>query len=303
MDTKRPQTDVPLRICFRHLTSYSLIDNIKDQVMLIDDLERFRFDRSLELDFIALLFCMQGNIELDINDKHYYVGMNDVLYCNRGTLLHPTSFRPGCKGKLLCVSWEYAEKLLMRGTCRWENILHAREYPLLHLQSHEQQLLKAYYQLFAVKVKNYYMSQNDVDCIFLAFFQDLHQILVRYAGQWNKPERHYASYRRDELFKRFIVLLKENFKQEHFLSFYADTLCVSPKYLGTVVKQVSGQGVSVWIDTYLMDEARSLLRNTDLSISEIACRLHFSNPSFFGKFVKARSGESPVGLRKKLRAV
>lgn len=297
-----PHTEQTRKICFRQLTDYSLTNCIEDKVMLIDDLEKLCFDRSMELDFIALLFCTQGNIELDIHDKRYYVGTNDVLYCNRGTLLHHISLKPGYSGKLLCVSWEYAERLFMRGTCRWESILHVRQYPLLHLHPREQQLLKAYYQLFAVKVRNYYYTpQNDVDCIFGGFFQDFHQIVIRYAGQWSRLERGCVSPRQNELFKRFIALAKERFKQEHFLPFYAERLCVSPKHLSTVVKQVSGQSVTTWIDTLLIDEIKSMLRNSNLTISEIACQLHFSNPSFFGKFVKAKTGESPQNLRKTLR--
>lgn len=299
---KQPHTEQIHKICFRQLTDYSLTNSIEDKVMLIDDLEKLCFDQSMELDFIALLFCTQGNIELDIHDKRYYVGTNNVLYCNRGTLLHHISLKPGYKGKLLCISWEYAERLLMRGTCSWESILHTRQYPLLHLQSREQQLLKAYYQLFAVKVENYYYTpQHDVDCIFLGFFRDFHQIVVRYAGQWNRLERSCMCSRQDELFKRFMVLLKEHFKQQHSLSFYADSLCVTSKYLTTVVKQISGQSVSKWIDMYLIDEIKSLLRNSNLTISEIASQLHFSNPSFFGKFVKAKTGMSPQSLRKALR--
>lgn len=300
MDIKQSHTDVPPGSCFRHLAGYSLTSNMEDEVMLIDDLERLRFNESMELDFMALLFCTQGNIKLDINDEHYYVGTNDVLYCNRGTLLHHVSLAPGFRGKLLCVSWEYVQKLLMRGTCCWESILYTRQYPLLHLQPYEQQLLKAYYQLLAVK-SFHYTPQNAADCIFLGFFQDFYQILT-HSKQWNKQGKNYISCRKDELFRRFIVLLRENFREEHFLPFYADSLCVTPKYLGTVVKQASGQGAAEWIDACLMDEIRSLLCNSSLTVGEIAYRLHFSNPSFFGKFVKARTGECPQSLRKTLRA-
>lgn len=292
----------PQRICFNQLTGYSLTNSIEEKVMLVDDLNKLCFNQSIELDFIALLFCTQGHIELEIQDKHYYVGANDVLYCNRGTLLHQLLFTKDYEAKLLCVSWEYAQKLLMRGTCRWESILHTRQYPLIHLQSREQQLIKAYYQLLAVKVDNYYYnSADDVDCIFFSFFRDFHQILLRYAGQWERLERNEISCRRDELFKRFIVLLKEHIREEHFVGFYADQLCVTPKYLSMVVKSVSGQGVSKWIDASLVDEIKSMLHYSNLSISEIADELHFSNPSFFGKYVKSRMGESPVNVRKRLR--
>lgn len=302
MDKNRMSGECPLQICFRQLAGYSLTHTADDEVILVDDLSRLTFHRSVELDFIALLFCTQGYIELDINDAHYYVGSNDVLYCNHGALIHNLSFQPDTKGKLLCVSWKYAERLLMRGTCRWESVLHARQYPLFHLQPCEQQLFRAYHQLFAAKVDNYcHTPESGADGIFLDFFQDLHRMVARHAEQWSRRGRSAASHRQDELFKLFMALLKDNYRQEHFLPFYADRLCVTPKYLTTVVKQVSGKSVSKWINAYLMDEIKSLLRNSNLTVSEIAGQLNFSNPSFFGKFVKARAGESPIGLRNTLR--
>ena len=293
----------PLKIRFEQLACYSLTHSLEDKIMLIDDPGKLRLHEGMELDFIALLFCTQGHIELNINEEHYIAGANDVLYCNHRTLLHRISLTPGYKGKLLCVSWDYAEKLLMRGTCRWESILHTRQYPLLHLQPHELQLLRAYYRLFAVKAENRFTLQGDADNILLGFFQDFHQIMARRAGNGTDFKKtNDLSSRKNELFKKFMVLLKENFRQEHFQSFYATHLYVTPKYLGTVVKEVSGQSVSKWIETYLTDEIKSLLHHSNLTINEISCQLNFSNPSFFGKFVKAKTGDSPGNLRKRLRA-
>lgn len=290
------------KIGFRQMARYSLTNCIENEVMLIDDLRELHFSEGMELDFIAFLFCTQGNMELDIDKEHYYVGRNDVLICRLGSTLHHVAIRPECEGKLLCVAREYAEKLLMRGTCRCESILHARQYPLLHLRAHERQLVEAYYRLFAVKVSHYYYSpQDDTECFFVGFFRDFQQIVMRYAGEWSKVENRCVTSRKEELFKRFISLLKENYRQEHFLAFYADSLCVTPKYLTTVVKNVSGQGVSKWIDSYLMMEIKSLLRYSNLAVSEISERLHFPNPSFFGKFVKAYTGEPPGSLRRTLR--
>lgn len=290
------------KIGLRQMAEYSLTRCIEDEVMLIDDLRKLHFGESMELDFIAMLFCTQGTIELDINEEHYYVGTNDVLFCKLGTLLRRISVHEGCEGKVLCVARRYAERLMMRGTCQWEIILHARQYPLLHLQQREQQLLHAYYHLLALKIEGYYYNpQSDVDCIFLGFFQDFQQIVLRYAGQrWMIGPSNTTS-RQEELFKRFIALLKENFRREHVLSFYSSSLCVTSKYLTTVVRRVSGQSVSKWIDSYLIGEIKSLLRCTNLSVSEISIQLNFSNPSFFGKFVKAKTGEPPGSLRRTLR--
>lgn len=291
------------KICFRQLVEYSFVKNFEDKLALIDN-EELNICNNIEVDFIALLFCTHGNIELDINNEHYFMGTNDMFYCSYGTLLHHISLSNDCKAKLLCVSAEYAKNLFMRGNCSWESFVYAKHYPLFYLRPNELQLVRAYYQLFTAKGNSYSFdpSRNNVDCIFQSFFQDLNQLLIHYTKE-NKQNEKSISSRQDELFKQFMILLKENFKHEHTLSFYADRLCVSPKYLSTIVKTASGQSVSKWIDVYLIDEIKSLLRNSNLSIKEIACLLNFPNISFFGKFVKRQTGKSPVTLRKSLLSV
>lgn len=291
------------KICFRQLVGYSFAKTFEDKLVLIDN-EELNVSDNIEVDFIALLFCTHGNIELDINNEHYYMGTNDMFYCSYGTLLHHISLSNDCKAKLLCVSAEYAKNLFMRGNCSWESFVYAKHYPLFYLRPNELQLVRAYYQLFTAKGNSYSFdpSRNNVDCIFQSFFQDLNQLLIHYTKE-NKQNEKSISSRQDELFKQFMILLKENFKHEHTLSFYADRLCVSPKYLSTIVKTASGQSVSKWIDVYLIDEIKSLLRNSNLSIKEIACLLNFPNISFLGKFVKRQTGKSPVTLRKSLLSV
>ena len=291
------------KICFRQLVEYSFAKNFEDKLALIDN-EELNICNNIEVDFIALLFCTHGNIELDINNEHYFMGTNDMFYCSYGTLLHHISLSSDCKAKLLCISAEYAKNLFMHGNCSWESFVYAKHYPLIYLRPNEQQLVRAYYQLFTAKGNSYCFdpSRNNVDCIFQSFFQDLNQLLIHYTKE-NKQNEKSISSRQDELFKQFMILLKENFKHEHTLSFYADRLCVSPKYLSTIVKTVSGQSVSKWINVYLIDEIKSLLRNSNLSIKEIACLLNFPNISFFGKFVKRQTRKSPATLRKSLLSV
>lgn len=90
-----------------------------------------------------------------------------------------------------------------------------------------------------------------------------------------------ARSRERELFERFLNLINRHGKQEHSLSFYADKLCLTERYLGTAVSNASGNTAKAWIDRATITAAKVLLRHTDKSISPISDELNFPNPSFF----------------------
>lgn len=106
--------------------------------------------------------------------------------------------------------------------------------------------------------------------------------------------------RGDALFYKFIVEVENSFKKERSVAYYADRMCVSPKHLSAVVKEISGRTAGEWIDFYVVNEIKHMLTSTDLSIQEISCRLHFVNQSFFGKYFKSHVGVSPREYRNRM---
>lgn len=108
------------------------------------------------------------------------------------------------------------------------------------------------------------------------------------------PEGQNNSHNRaEEYFKQFTLLLGEHFREERSVGFYARQLCITPKYLTTLIKRISGQSVSEWIDNYVILEAKTLLKYSTMSIQEIAYYLNFPNQSFFGSYFKRNTGMSP----------
>ena len=101
------------------------------------------------------------------------------------------------------------------------------------------------------------------------------------------------------LFTKFRQLLNSNFKQERRLEFYASQLHLTPKSLSAAIKKQSGQSAGKWIDDTIILEAKVLLQNKMLTVSQISDLLNFSDQSVFGKFFKANTGISPVEYRKK----
>ncbi|WP_418982193.1 helix-turn-helix domain-containing protein [Alistipes sp.] len=99
--------------------------------------------------------------------------------------------------------------------------------------------------------------------------------------------------RAEAYFRQFMQLLGEHFREERCVGYYARQLCITPKYLTTLIKRISGHSVSEWIDSYVILEAKALLKHSNRSIQEIAYYLNFPNQSFFGSYFKRNTGMSP----------
>jgi AraC-like DNA-binding protein len=124
-------------------------------------------------------------------------------------------------------------------------------------------------------------------------FYDMSNVIYRVEQQGKKPQM-----RADALFSQFIRLLEQNFRSIRRVSWYAEQLFITPKYLSEVVKQTSKRTPNEWIDSYVILEARVLLKTTTMSIKEIADELHFPSQSFLGKYFKEHVGVSPSEFRK-----
>lgn len=103
--------------------------------------------------------------------------------------------------------------------------------------------------------------------------------------------------RDEEYFQRFMRLLQRHFRSERKTTFYAREMCLSPKYLSTIVRRFSGRGPSEWIDECVIVEAKRLLKFTDRSIQEVAFELNFPTQSFFGRYFKSHTGLSPKAFK------
>lgn len=98
-------------------------------------------------------------------------------------------------------------------------------------------------------------------------------------------------------FADFMNLAVENYDKERSIKFYADKMCLTPKYLSKLVKEGCGNSASEIIDNLVIAKAKSLLKHSDLSVKVIAARLNFSNQSSFNKFFKAKTGLPPLKFR------
>lgn len=93
--------------------------------------------------------------------------------------------------------------------------------------------------------------------------------------------------------QNFLRLVRSNHKKERSVAYYADRMFISPKYLSLVIKEATGRTAAEWIDQYVLQEAKNLLKYSGKNIQQISYELNFTNQSSFGKYFKHLTGMSP----------
>ena len=96
---------------------------------------------------------------------------------------------------------------------------------------------------------------------------------------------------------QFLKLVAEHHHTERTVLFYADKMCLTPKYLSKLVKSATGRSAPEWIDSYVILEIKNMLKYSDMPIKEIAARMNFSNQSVFHKYFRAHTGMTPAQYR------
>ncbi|MCD8206838.1 MAG: helix-turn-helix domain-containing protein, partial [Bacteroidales bacterium] len=105
------------------------------------------------------------------------------------------------------------------------------------------------------------------------------------------------SARAKSVFTEFMNLAVTHFEKERGIAFYANEMCLTPKYLSKLVKESCGRTASEIIDSMVIAKTNNLLRHSDKSVKVIASEMGFSSQSAFNKFFKAKTGMSPLQYR------
>ena len=106
--------------------------------------------------------------------------------------------------------------------------------------------------------------------------------------------------RNTHLFNSFYDLLINNYKQQHEIAWYAERLCLTPKYFSGIIRQITGKSAAQWINEMLILQAKRLLyTHRDMNIQQIAFELGFKGNANFCRFFKDQTGLRPSEYRKK----
>lgn len=246
-------------------------------------------------DQLTIILCTGGRKELQIDFADYTLTPGSLAF------IYPNSmWRP------LATSSDFeAHYFSIQGTSvkEWNAFIdldtvfslssYIAKHPHTQLSLDETQVMTQYLNL----LKSRYEANAQaiiIRFILSAFTLELNRIFTAR----EKSDRSKISRQEDILWK-FLTLLKQYHKEERTVNFYADKMCISPKHLSSVIKQMSHKTAHEIIADFVTMTAKRLLKTTTMSIQEISDELNFANQSFFGKFFKQNTGQSPSAYRRK----
>ena len=174
-------------------------------------------------------------------------------------------------------------------------LLYIGEHPCISLDETTYQRIIGYFRLI-----DRLTHDNHPYCRQIVY----HQLMILYYEvsnifQQGKPLEMPPQTRQEAMFRQFIAQVSRHHILERELGYYADKLCVTPKYLSSVVRSVTGKSAAWWIRHTVIIDAKNLLKSSQLTIQQVSDELHFPNPSFFGQYFKRQTGMTPKEFRRK----
>lgn len=237
-----------------------------------------------------------GECVTTINGIDYSLKKGDLLVCTPGNVIEKGMMSLDFRCCIFIIFQENIGEILKGSNLSLTHLLVSNEVGTINLSEDEQTSIRGFYRLISSlnNAPDDMIKDYAIRSLQHALFYILAGLFV-HRGYTHKTDRGTAA---ESTFRKFIHLLKEH-PEGRSVQYYADKLNITPKYFNTICKQVSGKTASCIINEELVNTAKIMLNDHDLSIKQISSILGFANQSHFGSFIRRETGLSPLAIRNK----
>ena len=273
----------------RFETSYYSEDMVITPLVMFRELD----DLTALIQGVSIGVTVSGTAKIKINGKFHELRPNTLFIFNENTVIEQVKASIRSSGYMITYSRQYLNSIHV-DTQDLISIYHGfLDDPCVQVAPEEAAYIHDISKLMRSVLCDYAPTPNRekiISSLFAAMFHYVMGILQKHSLPAGNDT---VSNRTDELFNKFLDLLREYCSTERSVEFYASKMGITPKYLSLILKKKSGRNASKLIDEAVVYEAKRLLKYSGMSINEIALKLNFASQSFFGKYFKQRVGVSP----------
>lgn len=257
-----------------------------------DFLTGYVCEGSFLFDGLIFGFGLQGDLFFKLNYTEFRISSGGFFVVLPHRLFSVVSCSPDLELKIFLLSTDFILSLPVPPD--FQMLKKADVCPCLQLDDLVSEDIKALCKM----IKRY----NEGISVGLVKNALMHSIIFMVSSSYERIEHaEVQTYSRPEvLTRRFFDLLLQYYQTERASSFYADRLCVTAKYLSTVIKQTTGYPLLSWVYDVVVLAAKRYLKTTSLTIQQVSEALNFSTPSSFVRFFRQRTGYTPLEYRNKV---
>ena len=249
------------------------------------------FDYPFKIDVVTAIICEKGEMKGSMDLIPYHSTAPSMIILLPDQILQYEYISPDFQGMFIVMSKRFIDSLGIED--QFSTLVSVRDNPCISLAPEEMKAMQTYYSMMyrAISVKEHPHRLEIAKNLTRAFFFGAGYFFHKISEKKNKTKN-------EKLVDNFLRLVQLNYKKHRNIEFYADKLCITPKYMSSVIRQTSNKTAGDWIDDHVMLEAKALLKSTNNTIQQISDELNFADPSFFGKYFKRLAGVSPKEYRK-----
>ena len=248
-----------------------------------------------EVEYLAHLLCLGGTCRYRFNERDFELHAGDLSIIRKRKLIEKTEPSDDFRCKIIYAKPGFIDLCTPQSNYGMKSSLALFLNPVMHLTPEQQIVCRRDFDLLEQRIADtehrFYRETlvNAMQAAILDFF-DFH---ARIYGESD------ISTQNASIMNRFLKMLEAGTYREHReVSYYADCLCVSPKYLSEVSKKVSGYAANYWINRYTILDITRLLRDKSLTFVQISDMFGFSSPAYFSRYVQQNLGLNPTDYRK-----
>ncbi|MBQ7511477.1 MAG: helix-turn-helix transcriptional regulator [Prevotella sp.] len=269
-----------------------------NDVVIIDSIQKFAEVTSAHVSMSAIAICTSGKVQGMMNGQRIELCQNQVAVIPPNVIISDLMISPDFNLKAMFLTSAIIQSFLREKMHVWNELMYIHGLHVISLEGDDMRFYEQFYELLQAcftKPANTPYRTDVVQALLRAAILGLCGALRKEVG--NRQQDMVAVNSGNTHFQRFLDLLHSEHVKHRTVESYASELCVSSKYLSVICKKQSGKTANEWITEQVMDDIRYYLRQTDLSLKQVCDQLGFPNPSFFGKYVKAHFGMTPMQLR------
>lgn len=255
-----------------------------------NELARHFLSQPFMMDEIRILVLQKGYVNVSVNMVSHRVEAGTMVFVGRYVVTEITDVSDDIQAFVLSMSDELL-RLAVGNVMPKAFDGHLQNF-ILPLTPSEIEYLDGMHLIIYNSLKHQASSSQVV-------LQLVGAMMTHISYLWEKSEamQENTKSREQQLFTGFIRLVGQYAAERHGLGFYASHLYVTPRYMSTIVRNVSGKSAKHWIDEATINAIKVQLRYTDKQVAEIAYDMNFPNASFFCKYFKRLTGMTPMDYR------